>query len=128
MAHLRKHPLNGRPQVRWRDPATGKEHAKTFLRVTDAREFKTKLEYELSRGIFVDPRDAKTPFSEWVEEWKGSWLHLRDNTVLQRESLLRSHVVPSFGDMSIGHIHRTATRTELGQGPTERGLRAVDDR
>lgn len=104
MAHIRKHPVSGQPQVRWRDPATGNERTKTFSRMTDARSYKTKLEYELQRGIFIDPRDARTPVGEWIETWRSSWSHLSENTLLQRESLLRSHVLPSFGDMAIGHI------------------------
>lgn len=29
MAHIRKHPVTGRPQVRWRDPS-GRERSKTL--------------------------------------------------------------------------------------------------
>jgi hypothetical protein len=111
MAHLRKHPVSGRPQVRWRDPATGKERNKTFLRTTDARAFKIQLEYEVSRGMYVNPQDAKTLLRDWIVEWKLSWVHLRDATMLQRESLLRSHIDPSFGDMCIGHITQPHVQT-----------------
>jgi integrase len=104
MAHLRNHPVSGRPQVRWRDPLTGKEHTKTFRSSKQAREFKTRVEYELVRGTYIDPRGAKTRFGEWVDEWTTTWLHLRPNTVLQRESLLRSHVLPFFGDLPLGQI------------------------
>jgi integrase len=114
MAHLRKHPVSGKPQVRWRDPATGKEHNKTFLRVSDAKAFKTQLEYELSRGIYVDPQGAKTAFSDWIEQWRKSWLHLRETTVLQRDSLLRSHVLPSFGEMALGHITQPHVQAWIG--------------
>jgi Phage integrase, N-terminal SAM-like domain len=111
MAHLRKHPVSGRPQVSWRDPATGKERNKTFLRTADARAFKIQLEYEVSRGMYVDPQDAKILLRDWNVEWKLSWVHLRDATILQRESLLRSHIDPSFGDMSIGHITQPHVQT-----------------
>lgn len=104
MAHLRNHPVSGKPQVRWRDPLTGRGRTKTFSSGKQAREFKTRVEYELVKGTYVDPRGAKTKFRDWSTEWRATWLHLRRNTVPQRESLLKSHVLPYFGDVPIGQI------------------------
>lgn len=61
MAHIRKHPVTGRPQVRWRDPS-GRERSKTFARATDARAYKAMIEAEASRGELWDRSLGKTPF------------------------------------------------------------------
>lgn len=106
MAHIRKHPRTGKPQVRWRDPATGKEHNRTFHRMTDARAFKRKIEAAIDQDTYIDSRSGKTPFEDCAEDWFANKLHLRSGSWARDESYLRNHVLPAFGDMAIGHIRK----------------------
>lgn len=107
MAHIRKHPLTGKPQVRWRDPSTGRERTKTFTRATDARAFKTQVEHEINRGIYIDRSRGKTPFEEVAADWIEGKVNLRRSTWTRDESYLRNHVVSAFGEMSVAAIKKS---------------------
>ena len=86
MAHIRKHPVTGKPQVRWRDPS-GRERSKTFLRSTDARAFAAEIEHEISRGTLFDRSRSKTPFSVAAAAW------LEGRVALRRSSWVRDEFV-----------------------------------
>jgi integrase len=107
VAHIRKHPLTGKPQVRWRDPHTGKERTQTFTRVTDARAFKSQIEHEINRGTYIDRSLGKTAFEEIADDWIESKVNLRLSTWTRDESYLRNHVVSFFGLMGIGSITKS---------------------
>lgn len=121
MAHIRKHPRTGKHQVRWRDPATGKERNRSFIRSTDARAFKRHIEASIDRDEYVDPRLAKTPFSDCAESWFKNKLHLRPGSWHRDESYLRNHVLPAFGDFAVGKIRREHLQTWV-QGLQDKNL------
>ena len=106
MAHIRKHPETGKPQVRWRDPATGKERTKTFHRSTDARAFKAQVEHKINRGIYLDRSLGKIPFEEVAVGWLESKVNLRLSTWTRDESYLRNHVVAAFGPFPVGGMRK----------------------
>ncbi len=107
MAHIRKHPITGKRQVRWRDPSTGRERTKTFTRATDARAFKSQVENEINRGTYIDRTRGKTPFEEIADNWIESKVNLRLSTWTRDESYLRNHVVSAFGEMAIATVTKT---------------------
>lgn len=106
MAHLRKHPVTGRPQVRWRDPS-GTEVSKTFERSTDARAFKTEIEHEVQRGLYIDRNLGKTPFEQCAAEWLAAKVDLRRSSWSRDESYLRNHVVSTFGRTPVAAIGKS---------------------
>ncbi|MGH9194284.1 MAG: tyrosine-type recombinase/integrase [Acidimicrobiia bacterium] len=105
MAHIRKHPVTGKPQVRWRDPS-GRERSKTFIRSTDARAFLAEIEHEISRGTLFDRSRSKTPFSVAAAAWLEGRVALRRSSWVRDESYLRRHVISFFGDYPVGSITR----------------------
>lgn len=105
MAHIRKHPVTGKPQVRWRDPS-GRERSKTFLRSTDARAFVAEIEHEISRGTLFDRSLSKTPFSVAAAAWLEGRVALRRSSWVRDESYLRRHVISFFGGHPVGSITR----------------------
>lgn len=105
MAHIRKHPVTGKPQVRWRDPS-GRERSKTFLRSTDARAFAAEIEHEISRGTLFDRSLSKTPFSVAAAAWLEGRVALRRSSWVRDESYLRRHVISFFGQYPVGSITR----------------------
>lgn len=121
MAHLRRHPKTGKHQVRWRDPATGKEHGRSFIRATDAKAFKRKIEAAIDQDTYIDARSAKTLFSVCAKEWFGHKLHLRAASWTRDESYLRNHVLPAFGDLALGHIRKSHIQ-EWVQALSSQGL------
>jgi integrase len=104
VAHIRKHPITGKSQVRWRDPATGNERTKTFTRAMDARAFKSQVEHQINRGTYIDRTRGKTPFEEIADNWIESKVNVRLSTWTRDESYLRNHVVSAFGQMGIASI------------------------
>lgn len=105
MAHIRKHPVTGKPQVRWRDPS-GRERSKTFLRSTDARALTAEIEHEISRGTLFDRSLSKTPFSVAAAAWLEGRVALRRSSWVRDESYLRRHVISFFGGYPVGSITR----------------------
>jgi integrase len=106
VAHIRKHPRTGKHQVRWRDPTTGKQRNKSFIRSTDARAFKRKIESKIDQGNYIDPGLSKTPFAECAEKLFNNKLHLRASSRNRDEAYLRNHVLPAFGDVGVGKISK----------------------
>ena len=102
MAHIRKSAA-GRWQVRYRDPSGG-ERARNFRRKADAERFLVTIEADKLRGTWTDPRLGKITVAEWVPTWEASRVHLRPSTRASSESLLRTHVLPYFGDLRIGSV------------------------
>jgi integrase len=95
----------GRYQVIYRDPA-GRQRAKHFDRLIDARDFKADIRIKVQRGEYTDPRDAKTPFEDWAEKYLEEKLRLCPRTKEKYESSLRTHLFPVFGEVAIGRITR----------------------
>ena len=105
MAHIRK--LNsGRYQVRYREP-TNRERARNFKRKVDAEAFLVVNETEKLRGVWMDPRLAKTTFGEWAPRFVSSRVHLRPSTRASSDSLFRNHVLPYFEDRRVSAVTPT---------------------
>jgi integrase len=62
-------------------------------------------------GSWPDPRLARTTFSTWVEQWKRMTPELRPTTRALYDYLLRSFLLPTFGDLPLGRIDALAVRT-----------------
>ena len=58
MAHIRRHPVSGRWQVRYRDPDS-RERSRTFTRRVDADRFAATVTADVVRGEYIDPRQGK---------------------------------------------------------------------
>jgi integrase len=107
MAYIRRLKARGnRPQVRWRDPLTSEELSRLFDRMSDARAFKAKIEADIQKSIYVDPRSGKVPFGEWAEECLEARLHLRPASRARDESYMRNHVLPAFGHLPLAGISK----------------------
>jgi integrase len=100
---IRKH--HGAYQVRYYGP-DGRRHARRFERLTDAKKFKRDTETDRDRGLWIDPRGAKTRFGDWVQSYMGSKLNIRARTTDKYVSSLRAHLLPVFSEASLGAITR----------------------
>ena len=52
MAHIRRHPVSGRWQVRYRDPDS-RERSRTFTRRVDADRFAATVTADVVRGDYI---------------------------------------------------------------------------
>jgi integrase len=99
---IREH--RGKYQVRYY-LSTGERVSETFDRLTDAKRFKRGVDTDRDRDELIDPRKARTPLGEWAETcFKAS--DVRPATRARDGSLLRCHILPTFGKTPIGRITR----------------------
>ena len=107
---------SGRYQVRYRT-AGGRSVAAptTFETKADAGRFLSKIETNMLRGEWADPRLGRTTFGEWADRWLDSTVNLRANTKDGYRSILRRYLRPAFGSYPLGRIDALAVRTWLAK-------------
>lgn len=96
---------NGRTtyRARYQDPR-GDWHVETFDRKRDADEFLADVKREMKRGTWIDPERAQTLLRDWAEDWLASKRRIAPKTRAGYESLLNSRILPTFGEVPLGHI------------------------
>ena len=113
---------NGRWEASYRDPL-GKERVKRHRTRAEADRWLASVKADLQRGDYVEPRLARTLFSEWADLWKSTTVHLKLKTQTDYESALRNHVLPAFENRSVASIQQVDVRrfiadmTDAGAGP-----------
>lgn len=111
MAHIRRHPKSrDRWQVRFIDPA-GKERAKNFGRKADAERFLHSVEVDKLKGTYTHPDAGRMSFGEWAAQVDAARLDVAPSTKARDESLMRNHILPTFGAYQLraidpAHIRR----------------------
>jgi integrase len=117
MAHIRKVPRKGKGggrrmayEVRYRDPAR-RERVRTFPRRIDAERFAATIDTDITRGQYIDPVLGKTSFADFSREWFVTTGHLKPKTQEGYKSILRTHLLPAFGDQPIAKVRPV----EVGQ-------------
>jgi len=89
---------SGRWQARYftRD---GEEHAapQTFATKADAARFLARVQTEMDRGEWHDPRLARITFGRWVEEYLAGARHKRPTTRARDEVVVRTHFLSALG-------------------------------
>ena len=96
---------SGRYQVRYRG-LDGKlrSHAVTFARKADADRALTLIEAELTQGTWTDPDRAKIKLADYAGVWIAQRPGLRPRTIEIYRGLLRRHVAPYLGDVTLATI------------------------
>jgi len=79
MASIRRHPVSGNWQVRYRDPS-GRQRTQTFKRQVDAKAFKRDIETDMRRGTYMDPQAGATPLSVYADRWMATRVDLAAGT------------------------------------------------
>ncbi len=114
MAHIRKRTLSDGStayRVVWDDPS-GKRQTRQFSKATGprpaeaAKDFKVRLEDELRRGTYVDPRAGDLTFREVGERWMAEALYTESSRDTVERSL-RLHIYPALGSSKVGALRRT---------------------
>jgi integrase len=97
---------NGRWQASYRK-LDGRETAKTFDRLLDARRWRREGLAAKDRGEYVDPKLGRVTVREFGEQWRTAQLHHRKTTSQLVESVMRLHVYPYIGDKRMNRVLRT---------------------
>src|SRR2546422_512341 len=86
----------------------GREKSKTFYSRREAERFQRQVRAQRTLGQLTDPTGGRRRFGDWSQEFEeGRFVGLSRPSQLREASLLRNHVVPEFGDLQLGAIHRT---------------------
>jgi len=101
MPSIQKRP-DGRWRARYRDPA-GREHARHFARKIDAQRFLDGIASAMLSGAYVDPARARVTVGEWSARWLDG-VQVKPSTRATYESLLRCHVLPTWGDVPLSGV------------------------
>lgn len=59
---------------------------------------------DVDRNEYVDPRGGRIKVSEWIEHTERSRVSRRPSTIARDRSLIANHLLPVFGDRTIGSI------------------------
>lgn len=91
--------------VRWREPGGGSRQ-RTFDTQRDARAFRRTIDGDLAADRYVDPSRTKVLLGEWIEDWAANRVGVRPTTEARNESVIKNHILPSFGDRAIGDLRQ----------------------
>jgi integrase len=102
MANIAKR-ADGRWRARYRD-SRGREHARHFTRRIDAQRWLDSVTTAVQTGTYVDPARGKVSVSEWSARWLAGQAHLKPSTYERYASVVRKHVVPEWGELSLADV------------------------
>lgn len=106
------HPYKGRRgttyRVFWRT-SDGLQRTRTFASKAEARAWRATVEQLEAAGQAPDPSRGDIPLEVWAAQVLAT-LHLKPKTAETYASLLRSRILPTFGQQPIGTISRAQVR------------------
>jgi len=109
LAHVRKTDA-GTWQARYRAP-DGRERARNFRRKVEAEAFLATIEADKLRGEWTDPRRSRITFGEWNTQVQQSRVNLAASTRENDRSVIRSLILPTFGNAALSAIEPGHIRT-----------------
>lgn len=107
---------SGRWQVRYRDPETGqlRPAEKTYPTKSDAQVALAQIEADISRGQWSDPDAGAVHFEEYATAWLRD-RKLADRTRERSESVMRLHILPTFGAGTMADVTTARVRSWRGK-------------
>ena len=110
-----KYPI-GSWEAKWRepDPVTGKLKWKSkrgFHTKKEALAYAKRIEADIERGEHIPQQLASTRFKDVAEDWLESKVFDKPRTADGYASLLRNHVLPTFGPKAVGNVTKADIKT-----------------
>ncbi|MEV6179764.1 tyrosine-type recombinase/integrase [Streptomyces sp. NPDC052015] len=107
---------SGRWQVRYRDPETGqlRPAEKTYPTKSDALVALAQIEADITRGQWSDPDAGAVNFADYATAWLRD-RKLADRTRERSESVMRLHILPTFGAGTIADVSTARVRGWRGK-------------
>ena len=102
---------SGRWQARYKGPDDVDRPAdRTFASKTDAERWLALTEAEIIRGDWIDPEAGRVPFSHYARSWVSERPNLRPKTLQLYDGLVRLHLSPTFGRLTLQDITEPQVR------------------
>jgi len=102
--------------VRLRD-AAGRVYTRTFRTKKAAEAYQSREQADRSRGVWLDPANAATPFAELAAHWLASNPGKRPSGWARDETIIRVHLLPALGS---GRSPRSPRPTSSGSSSAGR--------
>jgi integrase len=99
--------------VRYSDGAA--HRSASFRTKVEAQVFAAKIRTEQAMGEWVSPDAGRVPLERWSEEWLASYVGRARSTQERARSILRTHIVPRFGDVHLSAITRFAVERMVNE-------------
>lgn len=97
-------------RARYRGP-DGKEHSFTRERRADAERWLAEQQHAIAIGTWLDPSRSNVTVRKWVAVWLPSRrADLRATSFARLEQVVKTHVVPKFGDRKLNTITNAEIR------------------
>ena len=93
-----------RYRVRYRMPDGRQTDKRGFTNKREALEYLASVESRKSTGDYIAPSDSRSLVREWSEIWMDSLINLKPTTKSGYRYSLSRHILPRWGDASIGDI------------------------
>ena len=106
-----RHGRGRRWAARYRDDL-GQQRSPTFKKKVDAERYLARIQTDLSRGTYIDPKAGKITVREFAQQWLGG---LTNDPSTRRvvELRIRLHVLPALGDLQLKALKPSAVQSWL---------------
>jgi integrase len=95
-------------RVRYRDASGAVRTTPDKYRTKkEALEVAEEVDTDTRRGVFIDPKAARTSLGEWVAKWRAAH-HIAPGTQAKYDQYLDHHILPAFGHVGLEEIRRMA--------------------
>ncbi|WP_167736794.1 site-specific integrase [Nocardioides sp. 1609] len=94
---------DGRWRARYRGPDR-RERTRIFDRKVDADRWGRAQTARVDRGDWTDPALGRTTVEAYAAEWLRGKVKLRESTRATYDALLRTHVLPTWGSVSLSGV------------------------
>ncbi|MGI8447181.1 MAG: tyrosine-type recombinase/integrase [Streptosporangiaceae bacterium] len=115
---------SGRWQARYKGPdGIDRSAPRTFASKTDAERWLLLKEAEIIRGDWLNPDAGQVPFADYARSWVAERPNLRPKTIQLYNGLVRLHMIPMFGALTVQDITEPRVRgwrkslLDAGVGP-----------
>jgi integrase len=93
----------------------GKQRSKSFAKKGDAERWLRRELGKLDSGDWLDPKSGQITLRDWSEIWLHGLTDPKAKTLAGYESLLRSRVLPEFGDHQLRQVTPAAVRAWMAE-------------
>jgi integrase len=106
-----RHLPSGRWQARYKGPdGTDRPAPKTFATKTEAERWLSLTEAEIIRDDWIDPDAGRVSFIQYAQSWVAERPNLRPKTLQLYEGLVRLHMTPALGSLTVQEITEPRVR------------------
>lgn len=86
----------------------GTQNKASFARKADAERHLTSIEHAKATGAYVDPAAGRLAVGKYALVWLARQVQLRPSTADRYASIVRCHIVPTFGAIPLARVERSA--------------------